>query len=56
VVTKPKNAPKCIEVPYLARSQNFEKRLLPSSCLSVCPYAWKWVPKGQIFMKVDTSI
>ena len=48
-----------------AHSQNCEKRLLDSSCLSVCPSvrssvstsAWKEsVPTGRIFIKFDLSI
>ena len=35
----------------LAILQNFEKRLLASSCLSVRPSAWnKSAPTGEIFM------
>jgi hypothetical protein len=39
---------------FLARSQNWEKRLLAPSCLSVCLSAWnKSSPIGRIFMKFD---
>ena len=38
----------------LARSQNFEKRLL---VLRVCPYAWKILaPRGRIFIKLHISV
>jgi hypothetical protein len=37
-------------------SQNCEKRLLASSCMSVCPSAWSnSVRTGQIFMKFEIS-
>jgi hypothetical protein len=40
-----------------ARSQNFEKRLFASSCLSVCPSAWNnSAPYGRIFMKFDSGV
>jgi hypothetical protein len=38
--------------PFQARSQNCEKRLLPSSCLSVCSSAWSnSAPTQRIFIK-----
>jgi len=40
-----------------AHSQNREKRLLPSSCLSIRLSAWnKSLRTGRIFMKFDISI
>jgi len=38
-----------------ARSQNCEKGLLASSCLSVRPSAWDSALAGRIFMKFDMS-
>ena len=39
---------------FLARSLNYEKRLLESSFLSVRPSAWNnSAPTGRIFMKFD---
>jgi len=40
-----------------ARSQNCEKRLLASSCLSVCPFAWNnSAPNGRLFMTFDILV
>ena len=44
---------------FWERSQDCEKRLLASSCLSVClsvrPWAWNnSASTGRIFMKLDT--
>ena len=39
---------------FQARSQYCGKRLLASSCLSVCSSAWNnWAPTRRIFMKFD---
>jgi hypothetical protein len=39
---------------FKTRSQNCGKRLLASSCLSVCPPAWNnSAPTGRIFVKFD---
>ena len=39
---------------FYALSQNYEKLLLVSSCLSVCPSAWNnSPPTGRIFLKCD---
>ena len=41
--------------PLYVRSQNFEKRLSASSCLSVCSSAWNMSTlNGRIFMKIVT--
>jgi hypothetical protein len=33
---------------------NYDKRLLASSCLFVCPSAWNnWAVTGDVFMKAD---
>ena len=43
-----------IQCLFLVRSQNCEKRMLASSCLSFCPCAWNpSAPTGRIFMKFD---
>jgi hypothetical protein len=46
---------------FEALPQNFEKRLLASSCLSICPSvrltAWNnLVPIGRIFVKFDIRV
>jgi hypothetical protein len=48
------SAPRFLGRQHYGRSQNCEKRLLASSCLSVCVPVWNnSVPIGRIFTKFD---
>jgi hypothetical protein len=48
------NGSKSLTKPFYVRSQNFEKRLLASSRLSVHPH--EKIPTGQIFMKFYVEV
>ena len=43
----------CCLAHYYAVSHNIEKRLLASSCPSVCPHGTTRLPTGRIFMELD---
>ena len=47
---------KCSVNPVYARSQNCEKEIQASSCLSVRPDGTTPAPTGRIFMKFDIRI